>query len=346
MRLFTLLLMCCLIRPVAASSAQAPVPAPAAKPYRIMMLLYRGQTDAEKGFMDYFKRRHIPAEFIIRDAQADAGKIAEFIAEAKQSKPDLIYTFGTTMTAAVVGLAGEADPARNITDIPVVFNIVADPIGAKLVKNLKASGRNLTGASHMVPLGAQLQALEAMRSTQTLGVIYNPNEKNSVLAVRELEKIAPTFSLVLQLVPLKVDGSNQPAVDAIGVAMRELLARKPQVIYVPSDSFLIKNAGVVVRAAHNAGVPVFAATEAPIRQDGALLGLVSTYANVGELAAYKAEQILSKKASVAQIPIESLNRFTYLINMKSAKSLGVYPPLAVLKFAELITPVDAIDARE
>lgn len=342
MRFSCLFLLCCLI-PSSATFAASDV---SVKPYRIMMMLYRGQTDAEKGFMDYFKRRHIAAEFIVRDAQADSAKIGEFIVEAKALKPDLIYTFGTTVTAAVAGLAGETDALKNITDIPIVFDIVADPVGAKLVQNLKSSGRNLTGASHMVPLGAQLQALQAMRSTRTLGVIYNPNEKNSMLVVQALEKIAPGFSLTLQLVPLQVTGNNQPEPNAIGVAMRELIAKKPQFIYVPSDSFLIKNAGEVVRLARHAGIPVFAATEAPIRDDGALLGLVSTYANVGELAAYKAEQILSKKATAAQIPIESLNRFTYLINMNSAKTLGVYPPLSVLKFAELIAPTDMIDARE
>lgn len=343
MRPICLLLLCLLFPSAAAVAAPAE---PAVKPYRIMMILYRGQTDAEKGFMDYFRRRHIPAEFIVRDAQADTARIEQFIAEAKATRPDLIYTFGTTVTAAVAGLDGEADAGRHITDIPVVFDIVADPVGARLVKNLKSSGRNLTGASHAVPLGAQLQALAAMRRIQRLGVLYNPSENNSVLAVRELEKIAPAFALSLQVVPLELDSRHQPAVDAVAVAMRKLLAGKPQFIYMPSDSFLIKNAGAVVRSASLAGVPVFAATEAPIRNDGALLGLVSTYANVGELAAYKAEQILSKKATPAAIPIESLHRFTYLINMPSAKSLGMFPPLTVLKFAELIKPDEAIDARE
>lgn len=345
MRLRQLLLLALVCATAAVRAAPEPA-APAARPYRIMMLLYRGETDAEKGFMDYFKRRKIPAEFIIRDAQADPARIAEFVLEARQSKPDLIYTFGTTVTAAVAGLEGATDAARHITDIPIVFDIVADPVGAGLVSNLQSSGRNLTGASHMVPLRAQLQALEAMRRTRSLGVIYNPNERNSVLAVRELEKTAPSLSLSLQLAPLKVDGAKQPTVDDIGVAVRALVARKPEFIYIPSDSFLIKHAGVAVRAAHGAGIPVFAATEAPIREEGALFGLVSTYANVGELAAYKADQILSKKMAPAQIPIDSLKRFTYLVNMNAARTLGIYPPLSVMKFAELITPAATIDARE
>jgi putative ABC transport system substrate-binding protein len=313
-------------------------------PYRIMMILYRGFTEAEKGFIDYFKQRHIAAEFIIRDVQADNSKIAEFVNEARELKPDLIYTFGTTVTAGVVGLVGQVNPAKHITDIPVVFNIVADPIGAKLVKTFQASGRNLTGASHFVPLSAQINALQTMRNTQSLGVIYNAQEKNAVLTVQGLEKISAKYKLTLDLAPIGLD--DKPSKEGVESAMQALLLKKPQFIYIPSDSFMIKNAKTVIQAAQAARIPVFSATESPIRNDGALLGLVSTYFNVGELAAYKAEQILLKKEHVSKIPVELLNRFTYLVNMGSAKKLGVYPPLSVVKFAELISPVDGVDARE
>lgn len=339
--LYRLALSCFLLQSAIAGAASVE-----AKPQRIMMILYRGMTDAEKGFVEYFKRRQLPVEFIVRDAHADADKIADFVLEAKTLRPDLIYTFGTTVTTEVVGLDGAVDANRHITDIPVVFNIVADPVGAGLVKSLNSSGRNLTGASHMVPLRAQMQALQAMRPTHKLGVIYNPQEKNSMLAVQELQRLAPALSLSLQLVAIRAESTGRPSAEGLAAAMQELVAKRPQFIYMPSDSFLIKNASEVVRMARNAGIPVFAATEAPVRENGALLGLVSTYTNVGELAASKAEQILSGKVSASQLRIESLNRFTYLVNMKSAKALHTYPPLAVMKFAELIAPVDMADALE
>lgn len=342
----SLLLVLCMSFFAPAVPAVAQVAKQAAKPYRVMMILYRGATDAEKGFMDYFKRRDIPVEFIVRDAQADSSKIADFVREARELKPDLIYTFGTTVTAEVAGLEGEVDPSRHITNIPVVFDIVADPVGAKLVSNLKASGRNLTGASHLVPLAAQLNALGSMRRIQTLGVIYTPNEKQSLLAVQELQKLAPALGLTLKLTPVVLDTRNRATPEGVVAAMRSLVAKKPDFIYIPSDSFLIKNANMVVREAYAGQIPVFAATEAPIRNDGALLGLVSTYSNVGELAGYKAEQILANKTPAAQIPIESLNRFTFLVNMGTAKRLGIYPPLSVVKLAELIAPLGTVDARE
>ncbi len=331
---------------VGAGATAAPSPQAGARPFKIMMILYRGATDAEKGFMEYFKRRNIAVDYIVRDAQADNGRIAGFVAEARALRPDLIYTFGTTVTAEVAGLIGAVDPARHITDIPIVFDIVADPVGARLVKSVKASGRNLTGASHLVPLDAQMKALQAMRPTQTLGVVYNPLEKNSTLAVQELEALAGSFGLAVMAVPVVLDSTGKPTPEGIVAAMQQLVAKKPQFIYIPSDSFLIKNADMVVRTARRAQIPVFAATEAPIRNDGALLGLVSTYFNVGELAAYKAEQILTGKAQVAAIPVETLNRFTYLVNMGAAKHLGVYPPLAVVKMAELVAPLSSVDGRE
>ena len=85
-----------------------------------------------------------------------------------------------------------------------------------------------------------------------------------------------------------------------------------------------------------AGVPLISATEDPIRKDGALMGLVSNYSNAGAFAGYKAEQILVGKAAVGKIPIDTLQRFALVVNMKTAIQLGVYPPLDLIKIAELL----------
>ena len=66
------------------------------------------------------------------------------------------------------------------------------------------------------------------------------------------------------------------------------------------------------------------------------MGLVSNYANAGAFAGYKAEQILRGKEVVSNIPIETLRRFTLVVNMTTAVQLGVYPPLELIKIAELL----------
>ncbi len=307
------------------------------KNYRVMMILYRGVTEAEKGFMNYFAERKIPVDFIIRDVQEDKTLLPGLVNEIKTRKPDLVYTFGTTVTAEVVGTIGKINPAKHVTDIPVVFNIVADPVGAELIESLSSSNRNLTGVSHVVPIEAQVKALQSVRSFNRLGVIFNPQEKNSQLAVNELKNLAKKFKYQIDAIPVKLDDNGKPFAEGVAASMVELINRKPQFIYIPSDSFLIKNSSAVTQPSIGAKIPTFSATEAPIREAGAMMGLVSTYYNVGKFAGYKAEQILVNGKAPRMIPIETLNRFTFLINMQTAKKVGLYPPVGVLRFAEVIS---------
>lgn len=303
------------------------------KSFIVMLIMFRGATPAEHGFMEYLKTR-LPVDFVLRDVDGNRSKVREFVAEAKQRRLDLIYTFGTTVTLDAVGAVGKVDPVVHVTDIPVVFNIVADPIGAGLADAFAATGRNLTGVSHLVPMPDQLRAMQRFRKVRKLGVIYNSLEANSQLAVEQLLHLAGQFQFELLGVPLL--SGQKPDVAEIGEAMHRLLESKPDFIYLPSDSSLIERAAMIVGYASAAGVPLISATEDPIRKDGALMGLVSNYANAGAFAGYKAEQILLGRSAVGNTPIETLQRFALVVNMKTALQLGVYPPLDMIKIGELL----------
>ncbi|SMC22882.1 putative ABC transport system substrate-binding protein [Andreprevotia lacus DSM 23236] len=323
----TLLLATCLLSPLLANAADHP-------PYKVLMLLYRGSTDAERGFMDYLKAR-MPVQFIVRDAAEDKEKIPALIAEARQLKPDLIYTFGTSMTLAAVGKY-DADPARYLGKVPVVFNIVADPVGSKLTRTLQTSSRNFTGVSHLVPMADQLKAANQLGKINRLGVVYNPQEPNSQLAVRDLQDNAARFGYTLVPVPVEVDATGKPTTEAVTTAVQQVLLGKIDTLYLPSDSSLIQQADAIVAPATAAGVPVISATEAPIRKNGALMGLVGNYYNAGAFAGYKAEQILLKRKTPAAIPMETLQRFSLVVNMQTARTLKRYPPLEEFRIAELL----------
>lgn len=303
------------------------------KHYKVMMILFRGTTAAETGFMDHLRSR-LPVEFLVRDVAGERSKAREFVEEARRERVDLIYTFGTSVTIEVVGATGKIDPAVHVTDIPVVFNIVADPAGAGLAPAFAATGRNLTGVSHLVPMADQLRAMQRFRQVTKLGVIYNASEPNSRLAVAQLRELVGQFKL--QLVEEAIISGPKPKAAEVAQAMRRLIAARPGFIYLPSDSSLIERADAIVALARPADIPIISATEGPIREDGALMGLVSNYANAGAFAAYKAEQILRGKEAVGNIPIETLRRFTLVVNMKTAVQLGIYPPLELIKIAELL----------
>ena len=77
-----------------------------------------------------------------------------------------------------------AIPIINNFNAKIVFNVVADPIGAKIAADMKSSGRNVPGVSHVVPMRSQLKAITSIKKFARLGVIYNPREPNAQLAVK------------------------------------------------------------------------------------------------------------------------------------------------------------------
>ena len=176
--------------------------------------------------------------------------------------------------------------------------------------------------------------MQRFKQVKKLGVIFNPYEANSLLAVEQLRKHAAQFKYELIEAPLP--RGQRPDVGSVSETAHRLLASKPDFIYLPSDSSLIERAATIVDLTNAARVPVISATEDPIRKDGALMGLVGNYANAGAFAGYKAEQILLKKQTAGSIPIETLRRFSLVVNMATAARLRVYPPLDLINIAEML----------
>lgn len=307
----------------------------AQKTYRIGMLLYRGETDAERGFRQYLQQKGLKVEFIVRDAEEDPKRLPGFVEEMRALKPDLMYTFGTTTTIAVVGKVGQTSAAPVIRDIPVVFNIVADPLRAGITQSLSGSERNVTGVSHLVPINSQLSALRSAMNARQVAVIYSANEKNAVLSADALESAAKGYDLQVTRYPV---GGSDAATDVkhLNASLDRLVADQPDVVYVPSDSFLIKHADVLGQRLTKARIPTMSATEAPIRKDGLVMGLVSPYFNAGAFAGHKAYQILVEHRDPGALPISGLDKFTFLINMRAALAIGFYPKIGALGFAEVI----------
>ena len=306
------------------------------KEFHIVMVPWRGITDGERGFMDYLERRNIPVRYTILDCEKDQNRLPGFVEQIKILKPDLVYVFGTT---GILGLAGPHDnhPAdKYIDDIPIVFNIVSVPVKSGLVPGLESSGRNVTGASHIVPLPIQVKALQSLMKLERLGAAFNPQEKNAVLAVEGLDELGKQEGFEVIEAPFEIGPDDKPNVETIPAVIAKLAAAKPQFIYLPSDSFLVANSKKVIEEINRWKIPSFSATEVPIKKAGALTGLVSRYYNVGQLAGYKAEQILIDKIPPKDIPMETLSRFSFMLNLKTAHLLEFYPPLSVLKFVEVV----------
>jgi len=313
-----------------------PYQAGAEEHYKIFMITFRGETDVERGYRDYLAQRRIAVEIVMRDAQRDANNVAGFVEEIREFKPDLVYTWGTPVTLAAVGAYDAVDPARHITDIPVVFTMVAAPVKAKVVPTLASSGRNVTGAFHVVPTDAQLRAMQSYREFTKLGVLYTPSEQNSVALVAELRQLASAQGFELIERSFKLDDAGKPIAEGVETLIHELKDSGASWFYLLPDTFLGTILDRVTPYARNIGLPTFGATELAVREGGALAGLICRYYSVGQLAAVKSEQILIGKTKPADIPVETLRRFALIVNMEVARALQLYPPLAMLNYAEVI----------
>ena len=315
-----------------------------AAPFRIYMVTWRGLTNVEKGFKDYFAARKIPVEYIMRDAGQNPQRLAGFVEEIRQLRPDLVYTWGTSVTLGIAGPynAHDAHDVRDarggfIGDIPVVFALVASPVGARIVPSLDAPGRKLTGVSHIAPLASQLAAMRAYRPFKKIGVLYNAAEQNSVLGVQELKAIGLRENFAIIDRTFHRDAAGKPSAQGVAELVLELKRDGAEWLYIGPDSFLFTVLAEVTAAAAQVKLPSFASTEAVFESPaGVLAGLVSKYHSVGQFAAFKAEQILAGKVPPATIPVETLKRFSFLVRMSAARKFGMLPPVALFNYAEFL----------
>ena len=320
-----------------AGAALVTAPAVAqSEPYRIYRVTFRGRTAVEEGFDDYLAANGVPVEIIERDIGRDTSKLPGLVEEIRQLKPDLVYTWGTPATLGIAGRHDAADTSAHITDIPVVFALVSAPVQSGLVPDLEATGRNVTGAVHVVPTETQLRAMASYRPFRRLGVLYNPTEQNSVSIVKELEELRGHLGFELVTREFRLGPDGKPVADGIEDLIAEIKADGAEWLYLLPDTFLGTVYDRVVPAALNEKLPTFGAAELAVREGGALVALVSRYYSVGQLAASKAMRIL-EGASPETIPVETLSRFSLIINMDVARELDLYPPIEMLNYAEVLT---------
>lgn len=303
-------------------------------PLEIAMILWRGETRVEDGFRAYFNDRNISVDLHVYDIGRDLDRIPGIIDQIRQDPPDLVYTWGTGVTSRVAGKFDQVDPTSNITDIPVVFVMVSSPWKTKIAPPEGKSRPNVTGATHIAPLAAQIQAIRAYRPMDRLGVVYNVREDNSVSNIADLNALGSEMGFEVLTAPLGQDAEPKP--EEIAPAVRGLADQGADFLYIGPDNFIGTYRDELTNAGFENGLGAFSATELEVRDGQAMLGLVSRYELVGRLAASKVEDILINGFPPSDLPVESLDRFSYLIRLDAARRLSLYPPLLLLDYAEII----------
>jgi len=312
------------------------VPGIAQAAKQVMIITNRGCEEVCTSFRQNLESQGEVA-FILRDIQGDTSRVPAIVAEARRLRPDLIATWGTGITQAVVGRHDAVDPAVHVTDIPVVYMYVGNPVESKIARDLLQSGRsNVAGANTSVPIEAQINLLTGYRKVERIAMLYNEDEPAAVAQAASARRAMEARGIAvreLRIPPLP--GTRRPDPAAIEPSIATLAADRPDFLYYVGSSFTLANVGTIISAAIASGIPAFSALEPAYRKGEMLLGLISPLAGVGQIAAYQAGQILFHGKAPGALPSPTLTRHSVLINMRAARALKAYPPMKLMQFAEI-----------
>ena len=304
----------------------------------IYMTVWRGCEAACEGFKDYVSKSGMRAEIIVRNADRDKTKLPAFVDEARALNADLVVTWGTSVTLGMAGTLTDHAKPRYLEDIPVVFMIVADPVRSGIIRSYERSGRkNVTGTRNRVPEIINIKALRSYNPAfKHLGLLYNSDEPNSVIKMKEMQELAARMKFKFTAVEATAGPDGRPVLEKIPENIAGLKSKQVDFIYLGSSSFLRKNGDAFTRAAVKHGIPVLSPYEHLVRKSAALMSIAARYYDVGQIAGEQAKAILIDRKFPGDLPVRSVANYAYVINMKTARELKMFPSVQILQYAETV----------
>lgn len=245
-------------------------------------------------------------------------RLAEIATEFVQHKVDVILAAGTEAALAA---------KRATASIPIVFPVAGDPVGTGLVASLARPGANVTGISNQTTdvAAKRVELLsEVVRGLRHLAVLANADYSGSVLEIRQVQSAARTLGI--EVVPLEIRRSED-----IGPALWTLSGRA-QALYIVGDPLVNANRMRINDLALTARLP----TIYPHREyleAGGLISYGPNYLDLNRRAADFVDKIL-RGAKPADLPVEQPTKFDLVINLTTAKALGITIPTNVLALAD------------
>jgi putative ABC transport system substrate-binding protein len=255
-----------------------------------------------------------------KDPDYRLDRLPALAADLVRSKPNLIVAFSPPPARA----AKEAT-----SDIPIVMLFVADPVGAGLASSLAHPGGNLTGVATGVPgefNGKILGVLrEALPQAKRLAVFINPSNEMHRLLFPEIPPAAAKLGFQFDVFEVREAGELPGAIAAAKAGGAEAL-------YLFSDPILSYPPNRVPDLAAQAGLPSISFIGG-FAQAGGLISYGPDFPALARLGAHYVDRIL-KGAKPAELPIEQPTKYLLVINLKTAKSIGIEIPANLLARAD------------
>ncbi len=250
-----------------------------------------------------------------QSAQGNTGTAAQIARKFVGDKPDAIVAIATPSAQAVVAAT---------KSVPVVYSAVTDPVAAKLVLSMEASKTNVAGVSDVLALDKQIELIkQVVPGAKRIGMVYNPGEANSVVVVKELQKLLPGMGLTL------VDAAAPRSVD-VSSAARSLFGNL-YVIYTSTDNNVVSAYEALVKVGQDAKIPLVASDTDSVKR-GAIAALGINYRDLGEQTGRMVVRIL-KGEKPGEIKSETSSKLELFVNPGAAEKQGVKLSDALIKSA-------------
>jgi putative ABC transport system substrate-binding protein len=233
----------------------------------------------------------------------------------------------------LIGVGNNAAPyAKDATPtVPVVFTLVADPVGSKLVDSLQQPGGNITGLSNSGAdlFGKPLQILkEIIPGLSRVGLLVNPNDQGSRLYMDALPAAAAELGLTSQNFEWRTTNDLGPAFDAMKRAGMQVFTTNP-------DGLAFAHRALIAQIALARALPL-SVWSRDVLKAGALMSYAVDHDAICQRTAVFVDKIL-KGAKPGELPVEQPTKFELLINLKTARALGLDVPAQVRQVANAVS---------
>jgi putative tryptophan/tyrosine transport system substrate-binding protein len=304
---------------------------PSAKVYRIGvldMILPDLRSPTQMAFYDELRQRgYVEGQNLVverRNAAGQADQLPALARELVALRPDLI-------------VASSPQPNRAVKDatstIPIVMFAVGDPVRAGLVASLAHPGTNLTGVAAVVPGGFMAKMLELLHQAAPkatrIGMLVNPtNEMHRILVPLEIPEAARQLGVQIILVEAHTADAMEPAINAA-------VAQGAEALFIQGDPVFNFPSERLPQLVARTGLPALYFFRAQV-QAGGLMSYGPVLPELARRAAIYVDRIL-KGAQPGDLAIEQPTKFELVINLKTAKALGLtIPPSLLLRADEVI----------
>ena len=267
----------------------------------------------------YQEGRNIVIEYRWADGKYE--RFPALVAELIAAKVNVIVTAGTPASLAV---------KKATTTVPLVMVAVGDPVGTGLVSSLARPGGNLTGLSSIAPdlEGKRLDLLrEVVPTLSHVAVFFNSLNPFHVASMRQAHVAAQTLGIKLQ----QHDIRKSEDLDGAFAAIR---TERPDALLILADRVFLHNRQRMMDFTEEQRLPNVNAYKELV-EAGGLMSYGPSYEDMHKRAAIYVDKIL-KGAKPADLPIEQPSKFTFIVNLKAAKTLGVTVPPSLLTLADKV----------